>query len=440
MMMTKGRALVAEVIVAMVVVAGPGNRQAHRGPPTWSAETEAERHVLSVAPSGALQTSGVVSAFRHSVLAAFRPTVVAAAQASSDGPQLTILSPERDAYVSGPTLLRATIDPPDAAAAVTFFVDGRQVCMLASPPWECDWDAGATIAEHQVRAVVSLRGGGRIVQTVRTKAVGYSERVNVDVVQVTVTVSDGRGRFVRGIPQAAFHVFEDGHPQSISHFASEDVPLELIVAVDISGSMSPAMVKLKKAVKEFLTSVPGEDQVTLLGFNDSIFTLTRKQTDPAERVKAVDRLAPWGSTALYDVILRGIEMLSRQTGRKALVIFTDGEDQGSHATMNDVERRLQASDVTLYMIGQGRGVTLEALKKVMDRLATPTGGRALFTDNIDELHDAFADLLDELSNQYLLGYASTNTRRDDGWRRIKVDVDGHHEIRARQGYRITALK
>src|SRR5262249_61459965 len=121
--------------------------------------------------------------------------------------------------------------------------------------------------------------------------------------------------------------------------------------------------------------------------------------------------------------------------RKALIVFTDGEDQGSHATINDVERRLQSSDLTLYMIGQGRGVTLESLKKVMERLALPSGGRALFTENVDALHDAFADLLDELSNQYLLGYASTNTKRDDAWRRVKGDVDGHHDGRARQGCR-----
>ena len=255
-------------------------------------------------------------------------------------------------------------------------------------------------------------------QTVRTKSVGYAERVDVDVVQVTVTVSDDHGRFVRGIPQSAFHVSEDGQPQAITHFASEDVPLELIVAIDICGSMAPAMPKLKTAVKEFLGDVPAQDQVTLLGFNDNVFTLTRKTTDPAERIKAVDRLAPWGSTALYDVLLRGVEMLGRQTGRKALVVFTDGEDQGSHATINDVERRLQSSDVTLYMIGQGRGVTMEPLKKIMERLSTPTGGRALFTDSIDELHAAFADLLDELSNQYLLGYQSTQleARRCSGGR------------------------
>ncbi len=362
------------------------------------------------------------------------------AQGTSDLPVLKILSPDDEAFVTGPTLLRATITPSDGVTGVTFFVDGRQVCALTAPPFECDWDAGATITAHQIRAVATVQGGSRIVQTVRTKSVGYVERVDVDVVQVTVTVSDGRGKFVRSIPQSAFHVFEDGHPQAVTHFTSEDVPLELVAAIDISGSMAPAMPKLKTAVKQFLGDVPPQDQVTLLGFNDNIFTLTRKATDPAERAKAVDRLAPWGSTALYDVLLRGVEMLGRQAGRKALVVFTDGEDQGSHATINDVERRLQSSDVTLYMIGQGRGVTMEPLKRIMERLSVPTGGRALFTDSIDELHAAFADLLDELSNQYLLGYQSTNSRRDDAWRKIKVDVDGHHDVRARQGYRALAGK
>jgi VWFA-related protein len=353
---------------------------------------------------------------------------------------LSILAPAEDAYLSGPTTLRARVLPGNAASGVTFFVDGRQVCALTREPFECEWDAGPSVSEHQIRAVATLTAGGRVVQTIRTKGIGYNEKVNVDVVQVTVTVSDGRGKFIPGLSQGAFHLYEDNRAQTITHFASEDVPLELLVAIDISGSMTPAMPKLKTAVKEFLRSVPPQHQVTLLGFNDSIFTLTRKATDQTERAKAVDRLAPWGSTALYDVILRGVEMLGRQTGRKALVVFTDGEDQGSHATLNDVERRLQSSDTTLYMIGQGRGVTLESLKKVMERLVAPTGGRALFTDSVDELHAAFGDLLDELSNQYLLGYSSTNDKRDDVWRRIRVDVDGHHDVRARQGYRVTATK
>jgi Ca-activated chloride channel family protein len=356
-------------------------------------------------------------------------------------PVLEILAPTPDAYISGSTTFRAAVKPPSAASRVLFSVDGRQVCEASAPPFECSWEAGGgSINAHQVRAVAELVGGGRLIRTVRTKDLGYAEKVDVEVVQVIATVVDGRGHFVTGLPKTAFHIEEDGKPQKISHFGAEDVPLELIVACDVSGSMTPAIPRLKKAVKEFLAAVPSRDQVTLLGFNDSIFALTRRAVNPEERAKAVDRLAPWGATALYDVILRGVEMLGKQPGRRAMVVFSDGEDQGSHASITDVERRLQASDVTLYMIGQGRGVEVAALKAVMQRLVEPTGGRALFTDSIDELHLAFADLLEELSNQYLLGYESTNTRRDDTFRKISVQVDGQGRVRARQGYRAVAPK
>jgi len=357
-----------------------------------------------------------------------------------DAPQIRIRSPEAGSYLSGPTLLKADVEPAGSATTVSFFVDGRQSCVLIHEPFECEWDAGATVTEHQIRAVATLTRGGRIVATVRTKGLGVTERVDVDVVQVTVTVMDGRGRFVAGLPQAAFRVSENGRLQAISQFGSEALPLDLVVAVDISGSMGTSMPQLKTAVKTFLGAVPSNNLVTLLAFNDTMFTLSRRATELAERVKAVDRLAPWGSTALYDVILRGVDMLGRQNGRKALVIFTDGEDQGSHARITDVERRLQASDVTLYMIALGRGLTLEPLKKVMERLVVPTGGRALITESADELQKAFDDLLDELSHQYLLSYPPTNATRDGSWRTIKVDVDGRYQVRARQGYRALQAK
>jgi len=357
---------------------------------------------------------------------------------SQDAPVAQILSPTADTYATGSTPIRVRVEPADTVTSVAFSVDGRQVCTVSSPPFDCDWDAGPSVVAHQIRIVVSLSGGGRLVQAVRTKALGFAEQVSVDVVQVTATVQDGRGHFVKNLPQSAFHLWEDGRPQTFTHFASEGVSLELIVSVDISTSMTPTVPTLKKAVKEFLGAVPASDHVTLLAFNDVVFPLTRRATDPAERIKAVDRLAPWGATALYDVIIQGVDLLGRQAGRKALVVFTDGEDQGSHATIDDAEQRLQSSDVTLFMIGQGRGVTLAPLKKVMQRLATPTGGRAFFTESVDELHDVFAQLLDELSNQYLLGYPAT--KYDGAWHTIKVQVDGHHEARARQGYRAPKAK
>ena len=351
--------------------------------------------------------------------------------------QVRIVSPGEGAFIIGPTRLRASVEPARLASSAVFYVDGRQTCTATKPPFECDWDAGPTIAEHQVRLVVNLGSGGRVVRTTRTSGAGFAEKVDVDVVQVSVNVTDARGRYVKGLPKSAFHISEDGRPQAISHFYSEDVPLELVVAVDMSGSMQPAMPALKKAVLELLDAVPARDHVSLVGFNDDVFTVTRATTDPIARTKAVNRLAPWGATVLYDAIRRGAEMLGRESGRKALIVFTDGDDQGSHITAAELEEWLQASDIALYMIGQGRGVTNEPLKKLMERLSRQTGGRAIFTDSIEELHHAFTELFEELSNQYVLGYQPINAARDNTWRQIKVDVDGQTRIRARQGYRAT---
>jgi VWFA-related protein len=202
--------------------------------------------------------------------------------------------------------------------------------------------------------------------------------------------------------------------------------------------MQPSMTTMKSAVKEFVSQISTADRVTLLGFNDTIFPLARRATDPAERMRAVDRLTPWGATALYDVVISGVDLLSRASGRKAMLVFTDGEDEGSHAAIADVERKLLASDVTLYMIGQGRGATMEKLKRVMERLSNATGGRTFETERIEELRTAFAAMLDELSHQYLIGYSPTNSRHDGTLRHLKVEVDGRYQVRARDAYRAAA--
>jgi Ca-activated chloride channel family protein len=348
---------------------------------------------------------------------------------------VTITSPTAGSYIAGAVELGAEVRPSDRAVSIAFFVDGVQVCVVEHPPFVCQWDAGREVKEHQVRAVATFAGNGaRVVQTMRTRGLGFVGRSEVEAVQVTVTVTNA-GRFVDNLPRSAFKVWENDAPQTISSFVSEDVPLELLVAVDASSSMADAMPKVKTAVKEFLQAVPTSNQVTVIQFNDTIVPVARKTTDPAERLRAVDRLSAWGATALYDVVSQGVDLLGQEPGRKALIVFTDGEDQGSHLTLDDAEQRLQASDVTLYMIGQGRGLSAAPLRRVMERLADPTGGRALFLDSVDRLQEAFQDLLQELSHQYLLGYQSTNPAKDGKWRELRVEVDGPGRVRARKGYR-----
>jgi len=108
--------------------------------------------------------------------------------------------------------------------------------------------------------------------------------VDVEVVQVAATVSDQKGRLVKGLGRGAFRVFEDGREQAVTHFIGADAERELVVAVDMSGSMGPAMARCREAVKRFLASIRPVDPVTLLAFNDSVFTVSRREAAPRRRI------------------------------------------------------------------------------------------------------------------------------------------------------------
>jgi VWFA-related protein len=360
--------------------------------------------------------------------------------AAQTSPSLRIDSPAEGTYVSGAVTLTATVDPPSSMpeiAQVVFFADGRQVCTMSRPPFECQWHAGDTVAEHMFRAVASLRDGRRLVQTVRTRGVTVSEIVDVDVIQVTAVVTDGTGRFVRGLTQSDFKVFDDGKPQPISNFVSEQIPLEMVAAIDVSSSMRAAIGTVKEAAKRFLAGLNAADQVTVLSFNENIFTLATRATDAAARTRAVDLMDAWGGTALYDAIVKAVDILGRESGRRAVVLFSDGDDQSSHAALETAIRATEGSDATIYAIGQGRAVDTPALQALLRQIADVSGGRAFFSDDLSRLDGVFAEVREDLRNQYLISYPAPENRRDDEWHSIKVEAGGgRYQVRARQGYRL----
>jgi Ca-activated chloride channel family protein len=345
-------------------------------------------------------------------------------------PSLRILSPTESSYVSGEVIIRAVIEP-DALPVerMEFFGDKRLICTVEAPPFECAWQAGSELRARTVRVVAHLSGGRRVTATVRTRDLGYAESVDVDVVQVTVVVLDG-SRFVRGLPRSAFRVFEDDVPQPISFFGSENVSLELVTAVDVSGSMEHAIGQVKEVVKRFFAALRPTDRVQFVAFNENFFLLP--SSDLAGRLSNVDLLAPWGMTSLHDTIIRSFDLLGKQPGRRGMVVFTDGEDTSSHATAEAVGRRADTSDAVLYMIGQGQAVDSPALRTLCEGLARKSGGRAFFPRRVEDLGDTFDQILEELSNQYLLSYPLP--RVDDKWHRIRVEVgNGRYEVRAREG-------
>jgi Ca-activated chloride channel homolog len=363
---------------------------------------------------------------------------VAPAQGS---PALRIVSPTAETYLSGAVRLVAMTDPPSAVrevVSVTFFADSSLVCTVRRPPFECNWDAGPGVNEHQIRATATLRSGRRLVATVRTRGVQVVESVDVDVVQVTAVVTDSDGRFVRGLTRDDFKVFDDNRPQPITHFASEDIPLELVTAIDVSSSMRDALEQVKAAARRFLDEIEERDQVTVLAFNENIFTLARRTSDKTLRAKAIDRMAPWGGTALYDVIVKAIDILGRQSGRRAIMLFSDGDDQSSHATLAAAMSAAEGSDATIYAVGQGRAVDTPTLQSLMRKLASGSGGRAFFSVDPGKLDEIFSEILADLRNQYLLSYPAPEDVRNGAWHNIRVEVaGGRHQVRARQGYRLT---
>ena len=351
-----------------------------------------------------------------------------------------ITSPVEGSYLMGAVRLTIAFDPLSIVPqvrSVRWFANGRQVCTAELPPFSCDWDAGERVSEHVIRAVAVLKEGRQLVANVRTKAVEFAEAVDVDVVQVTAVVTDGSGRFVTGLTAADFKVYEDDKLQPISSFAHENIPLELVTAIDVSSSMTSVLPGVKRHAARFLAQLRPSDQVTVLGFNDNIFTLARRSTDQAVRAKAIERLAPWGGTALYDVIVHGLGILGRQSGRRSLLVFSDGEDMSSRATAASVIQRAEASDATIYVIGQGRALKATALQKLLRQLAAGSGGRAFFTDEDTKLESIFQEIVDDLRHQYLLGYSAPDNARNGEWHKIRVDVPGRgYQVRARLGYRL----
>lgn len=365
------------------------------------------------------------------------PSVTASTTASPRALSLTFSAPSADDIVSGSVDLIVRPAPDDAEwASVTIYADGREVCLVTGPPWQCEWDAGTALAAHHFRAVAKTVDGRRAIGNVRTRTMTLDEAVRVDAVQVPVVVTDARGAFVRALGPDAFAVLEEGRPQRIDTLVTEAMPLDLVVAVDISTSMDAVIGDVQEAVKRLLTRLGDGDTSTVLGFNDTLFLLSERETDPVRRLASVDGLVTWGGTALFDATVKAIDLVRQRKGRRGAIVFSDGADRHSAGDRESTLRRIQESDVVLYTVGFGRQSS-PALRDTLQAFAKASGGRAFFPNRTSELDAVFDSILEELSNQYVLSYVSTHPDLD-GWRALDVQVrcDGCR-VRAREGYRRT---
>lgn len=275
---------------------------------------------------------------------------------------------------------------------------------------------------------------------------GGSVHVDVDLALVNVSVTDAHDRPVTFLERDSFRIFEDNIEQEVVNFSSEDVPVSIGVLFDLSGSMANKFSYAKEAAIQFFKTANPDDEGFLIGFSghaDLLSPFTNNIEELQNRLLAV---SPSGSTALLDGLYLGIsEMRNARNAKRALLIISDGGDNHSRYSADDIKRLAREADIQLYAIGifesgyHRRTLTEINGPLLLAELTELTGGRTFTLRNPNELSEIATKIGTELRNQYILGYQPSNKTRDARWRKIAVKVRSrngpqHLSVRAKKGY------
>jgi len=267
--------------------------------------------------------------------------------------------------------------------------------------------------------------------------------VNVDLVNVLFTVTDRKGKLVTDLDKQNLKLLEDNRLQTITNFAREtDLPLTIAVLIDTSTSIRDRFKFEQQAAIDFLyrTLRPRKDKALLITF-DSAIELVQDFTDNAEALaKAIRQVRPGGGTKMFDgIYLACQEKLKGESGRKIMILISDGDDNLSLETLAGTLEMAQKSDVSIFAISTNSsgffGITAPKADKVLKRLSEDTGGRAFFPFKAEDLSESFQDISAELRSQYSMAYRSSNPARDGSFRSIRIETDRKNlRVKARKGY------
>ena len=255
----------------------------------------------------------------------------------------------------------------------------------------------------------------------------------VNAVEIYASVTDANGEPVTGLTQADFIVRENGEEQQISAFAAGEFPLAVALAIDRSFSMGGERLALAKSgARVFLGELEPEDKSMLIAVGSQVEIVAPLSADRPAQFEAISRLDAFGTTGLYDSIITAIDAIQQATGRRALVLLSDGADRYSTATADEAIRHARQTDVLVYPIALGG-----ARPPVFAELATLTGGRSFYLREPKALTDTLRGIARELRHQYLLGYSPARpiVGGRNEWRAIEVRVSRPGvRVRARDGY------
>src|SRR5579885_777410 len=264
----------------------------------------------------------------------------------------------------------------------------------------------------------------------------YTLHANVNLVVLHATVVDKKGHMIDDLGRNDFRVYEKGVPQKLAVFSHSDIPVTMGIVIDDSGSMRPKRPAVNAAALDFVKTSNPDDQVFVVNFNDVYYLDTPGNfASNMEQLKAaLDKIDSRGGTALYDAVYASLDHLKLgNRDKKVLLVITDGEDNASRYTFDQLVRYAQKSNAVIYTIGllgeeepgghfkmKGGGPRRSA--KVLRKIAEVTGGEAYFPRSLDEVSGTCEQIAHDIRNQYTLAYYPTNARKDGTFRTVRVEA------------------
>lgn len=269
-------------------------------------------------------------------------------------------------------------------------------------------------------------------------------RMDVNLVLVPMTVTDPMNRLVTGLEKENFAIFDNNTGQTIKTFSTEDQPVTIGIVFDLSGSMTSKFGRARKALSEFMRTSNPQDEFFVIGFNDRPAVVVDYTSDVDDVEARMVMLKPENRTALIDAVYLGVNKLKMaKYERKALLIISDGGDNRSRYSENELRRVVRESDVQIYAIGifDAYAPTIEEQTGpiLLSEICEMSGGRLFRVSEVGDMGDIASRISAELRNEYVIGYRPSEVKHDGNWRKLKVrllpppglpNLDVHY----RQGY------
>jgi len=274
----------------------------------------------------------------------------------------------------------------------------------------------------------------------------YTLRQNAYEVELNASVFDGGGRRVDTLDRDAFHVYEDGVPQTISSFRHEDLPVSIGLLIDASGSMYDKRAAVDQAAVDLIKLSNPADEEFLVDFSFEAYIDQDFTSDVSKLAQGLTYIKSSGGTAMYDALVASADYLTKNAKhpKQVLVIVTDGEDNASSATLEQAIRRIQDLDgPVIYSIGLLFGEDTDKresrhARRVLEQISEETGGQAYFPKSLKEVDGIAAEVAQDIRTQYTIGYRSTDPPSNGGYRQVHVEAKGKGfgklTVRTRAGY------